>query len=337
MVRNQEWRLAVAGWAMWSCAASSLAAQPAVLDAAQAGDLRRLQAMVSTSPQLLNERNLAGQTVMHAAVLGRSHAACKWLLNQGADARAVDQDGDTPLHLAARGHSPEIAVMLMAHGADINATNQRGETPLLAAVSAGTAADAAARRATVERLLHGRADPARGDANGVRPLHAAAYRGREEVLTLLLPTATATGAAVNVRDRSGRTPMHHAALGGQVGIIEFLRSRGADINATDDRGETPLHAAARRFRTPVAEVLLASGAMVDARNKAGQTPLILLAASASNAEEIDTQLVEFAKVLHKHGCDIGARDASGATALDAAVARELPKLAEFLRRSGGAS
>lgn len=335
MVRKHEWRLAVAGWAMWACAASSFAAQPAVLDAAQAGDLRRLQAMVSTSPQLLNERNVAGQTVLHAAVLGRSPTTCKWLLSQGADARAVDQSGDTPLHLAARGHSPEIAVMLLARGADINAANERGETPLLVAVAAGTDADAAARRATVERLLNGKADLSRGDADGIRPLHAAAYRGREEVLTLLLPTAT--GAAVNVRDRSGRTPLHHAALGGHVGVVEFLRSRGADLNATDDRGETPLHAAARRFKTPAAEVMLAGGAAVDARNKAGQTPLILLAASAKDSEEIDTQLVEFAKVLLKYGCDVGARDASGATALDAAVERELPKLAEFLRQSGGAS
>ncbi len=337
MARNHEWRLAVAGWAMWACAASSFAAQPAVLDAAQAGDLRRLQTMVSTSPQLLNERNVAGQTVLHAAVLGRSPATCKWLLGQGADARAVDQSGDTPLHLSARNHSPEIAVMLLARGADINAANARGETPLLVAVSAGTDADAAARRATVERLLNGKADLSRGDADGIRPLHAAAYRGREEVLNLLLPTATATGAAVNVRDRSGRTPLHHAALGGHVGVVDFLRSRGADLNAMDDRGETPLHAAARRFKTPVAEVLLAGGAAVDARNKAGQTPLILLAASAKDSEEIDTQLVEFAKVLLKYGCDVGARDPSGATALDAAVERELPKLAEFLRQSGGAS
>lgn len=40
--------------------------------------------------------------------------------------------------------------------------------------------------------------------------------------------------------KDDRTPLHWAASGGHVAIIDFLKSRGADINAVDEVCTCPL-------------------------------------------------------------------------------------------------
>lgn len=39
----------------------------------------------------------------------------------------------------------------------------------------------------------------------------------------------------NLRDESGATPLHYAAIHGHRQIVRLLLERGADINATDSR------------------------------------------------------------------------------------------------------
>jgi ankyrin repeat protein len=44
----------------------------------------------------------------------------------------------------------------------------------------------------------------------------------------------------NLRDESGATPLHYAAMNGHRQIVQLLLERGADINSTDGRfGATP--------------------------------------------------------------------------------------------------
>jgi len=39
----------------------------------------------------------------------------------------------------------------------------------------------------------------------------------------------------NLKDESGATPLHYAAIHGHRQIVRLLLERGADINATDSR------------------------------------------------------------------------------------------------------
>ena len=50
----------------------------------------------------------------------------------------------------------------------------------------------------------------------------------------------AAGTDVNVKDKVGGTPLHHAAWQGHKEVIELLIAKGADVNATDRNGKTPL-------------------------------------------------------------------------------------------------
>jgi uncharacterized protein len=47
------------------------------------------------------------------------------------------------------------------------------------------------------------------------------------------------GASVQTRNAIGWTPLHDAAYGGNISLIDLLLSHSADINATDDTGNTP--------------------------------------------------------------------------------------------------
>lgn len=51
------------------------------------------------------------------------------LIRAGADARAVDVDGNTPLHFAFAYAHVEVGAMLSERGADMEARNGSGKTP----------------------------------------------------------------------------------------------------------------------------------------------------------------------------------------------------------------
>lgn len=75
------------------------------------------------------------------------------------------------------------------------------------------------------------------------------------------------------------TPLHDAALTGNVDLVEVLIAHGADVDARDVQGHTPLHLAIQEGHTKVAKVLIVNGADVNARlvDDAGvdMTPLYL--------------------------------------------------------------
>ncbi len=74
----------------------------------------------------------------------------------------------------------------------------------------------------------------------------------------------------------GWTPLHQAALSGQVSAIETLARLGASVNAAVEQnrwGGTPLHLAANLHRVGAIKALVACGASLEAKNSEGRTPL----------------------------------------------------------------
>jgi ankyrin repeat protein len=53
----------------------------------------------------------------------------QFLLNNGANIRATNNEGDTPLHLACAENSWEIVLRLLDKGADVHLKNIERETP----------------------------------------------------------------------------------------------------------------------------------------------------------------------------------------------------------------
>lgn len=99
-------------------------------------------------------------------------------------------------------------------------------------------------------------------------LHQAADYRCVEIMELLIRK----GADVNAMSENGEsgTPLHHTV---SARIAECLISNGADIDAQDSYGHTPLHEAAIDGNLEVAVTLINHGADIDIRNHSGWTPL----------------------------------------------------------------
>ena len=107
------------------------------------------------------------------------------------------------------------------------------------------------------------------DETGRTPLHYAALHGDVPQTRALLKG----GANPNAKDIHGRTPLHEAALASVTkgDIINMLLDAGADINAQEEGGNTPLHCAAMLTKRLLVDALLQRGARVDIQNGAGST------------------------------------------------------------------
>jgi hypothetical protein len=133
-------------------------------------------------------------------------------------------------------------------------------------------------------------------------LAKAAAAGNQDAVRALL----AGGRAVDEKDASEWTPLHHAAAGGFTTVVSLLLDRGADPNARDGFEMTPLHWAATLGRAEVAGLLTRRGARTDSRNDYGMTPIHLAA---------DDKVV---KMLCDAGADTNALDDRGRTPLHSA-------------------
>ena len=90
-----------------------------------------------------------------------------------------------------------------------------------------------------------------GGTGGLTALHSAAGRGEGILVRSLVPTHGA-----DCRDRLGRTPLMHAAIGGWPRCVGLLLKLRADIHATDGNGRTALLWAAYYGHTDVLKVLI---------------------------------------------------------------------------------
>ena len=129
-------------------------------------------------------------------------------------------------------------------------------TPLIGALMHNDAAEA-------KRLLQGGADPNEAAFAGLPPIVLAVVRQDLGLVRMMAER----GANLNVRDRSGATPLMWAAFNetGDATMVRELLDRGADPAATNKAGETALDWAMRRGTTAAVDALRAAGAS-DAAN-----------------------------------------------------------------------
>jgi len=136
----------------------------------------------------------------------------------------------------------------------------------------------------------------------VEPLHEAAYAGNLEEVTRLLEE----GAAVDVPDLEGRTPLMWASFNGHTAVDALLLENGAAINAREVNGRTALMYASSGPFAETVELLLEKGAEVNTQGTAeGFTALMTAAAEGQ---------VEVVRLLLAYGANLDLEDVDGDTA-----------------------
>jgi ankyrin repeat protein len=83
------------------------------------------------------------------------------------------------------------------------------------------------------------------------------------------------GADPNIKDNSGKTPLHEVLSKAEppIELVKTLLKAGADPNATTDEGRTPLHYAVLHDNPRLISLLLKHGADPTIKDNYGKTPL----------------------------------------------------------------
>lgn len=246
--------------------------------AAQKGELAKVEELLKQNPQVVHAKDETGRTPLHWAARGVHFDVLKLLIENGADVNARDNANIMALHsVAARGHQA-TAELLITHGADLTARDVTGNTPLSYAV-AGT------NKAIVDLLQrHGVKIPLQGE-DAQLLLHSAASSGYEEFVDLML----AQGVDFNLKDSRGGTLLHSAVDGGNKELVVMLLNNHHDVNAIDRFTITPIHIAAFNGNTEIIQLLAEKGADLNARTTAALTPLYF--AQFNNKKEAAELLV----------------------------------------------
>ncbi|MFC1766841.1 ankyrin repeat domain-containing protein [Planctomycetota bacterium] len=232
----------------------------ALCEAAYFGDVNAVRLLLEygANPNITDDY---GRTPLHAAagiecIEHQEDDALKiveLLVSRGADVNAgitTDVDGTrgrTPLHEAASisyvsydpvtddrivaGNIP-VLEFLLAHGAQADARDASGLNALLDALISESV--------DAMRLLvaHGADVNTRDSYDGWTVLHHAAYSLPFEQLEAV-QLLVSRGASIDARALDGETPLHKAALVGDMHIVNYLVKHGADLHASSRRGETP--------------------------------------------------------------------------------------------------
>jgi ankyrin len=203
-----------------------------LLQAARDGDLSRLRAELAGGADV-DAQDAEGTSALLHAILQHESAAAHFLLESGADPNVSTNEGWTPLHEAVDNVDPELVSALLARGAAPNAATEGAKWT---------------------------------------PLHLAAQRGFDDIVTLLLDHE---GLDAGARLRNGDTALVQAIRNGRVEAARVLARHGrAQLElGHGENGWTALHYAAHFGNEAIVKSLLDAGASVHTRTKSGNTVL----------------------------------------------------------------
>ena len=232
------------------------------------GDAKALETLIPRAKVegTLND-NLLRLGLQNACKKGKA-AAARLLLEEGAPTDLTGQKGSPALFWAVtqpqtKGHS-EVIKLLLSNDypgcpADKEHRDENGRTILMAAAWRG-------HNEALKLLLDDGADFNSSDVDDRTVLHNLAFdkrcRWNEETIRIILEREI----NIDAQDNKSRTALHWAAATGKPNMVAQLLTRtnypSANVNAQTSRGKTPLHLACRDDfpMRSIVEMLLQHGA-----------------------------------------------------------------------------
>ena len=136
---------------------------------------------------------------------------------------------------------------LLSQGANVDAVDNEQHSALHWAIVCG-------ELEALDLLQKAGANPSIPDSHGAMPIHYAvqmcaagsANREKQMICQMGLQRLLSMGVDIKVRDREGRDPLLWAASAGSIHAIKALVEEGASVSSQDRDGLSSLHCAASR-------------------------------------------------------------------------------------------
>lgn len=242
---------------------------------------------------IVNMQARHSDAVLHLAAQRGYVDIVRMLHEAGADINAKGSMSDTALQRAIAAGKTEVALCLIDAGVDVKEIRMDGECAIHLAVMVQLpeVVDALLSRDKSQISYLGR--------SGRSPLFHAVMNNDVAMVDKLI----GYGADVNeICNFDGFAPLHYAAIKDKPAMVECLIKHGATVDLKDRSGYTPLQRCALQECPSVkaAEMLIASKANVNLGEK---PPIYLLAAKASQRVP---QTLAMAKMLVERGADVHA-------------------------------
>ncbi|KXX79910.1 Ankyrin-2 [Madurella mycetomatis] len=144
------------------------------------------------------------------------------------------------------------------------------------------------------------------------------------------------GAAVNVQDSDGDTPLRTHVSAGNTENVKYLLKHGADPNIVSKLYGGPLHAAVRGTDLSLAKLLIEHGANTNlSAPTVYGTPLISACLQIKAKPDLDPDPdPEMARYLLEHGADVSGRGGLLSYPINAAALNSTPRLIDLLLSRG---
>ena len=214
-------------------------------------DLSKMKLLIQHGANT-NARATSGNTPLLISSVGqKKYEYVKLLLDNGADALAVNNKKENALIRAAQFGDTATISLLLSKGIDINALAGDSTTALLNAASN-------VNSPIVIHLLEKGADPDRICVFGLTALSVSVTYNDNESVNALLRKAK----KINIQGGGGFSPLMWAVYNDydNVAIINALLEKGADVNVKAHDGSTPLSWALKKGNTATVAVLRKAGA-----------------------------------------------------------------------------
>lgn len=243
------------------------------------GNLKAIDQLIASTPEIVRKTDGQGRTLMHWAALDGQTVIINRLLKAGAALDGEPKLYDaTPLTIALDNNCLSAAQLLLDKGAAARGRAGDAKTPLHAAAHM-------TNLKMMERLLSAGADINALDSEGETALHKAAATGDSTTCQFLVEHGCdlerTSKRKIKGRWR-GETALTRAVIERHEDIVLLLIKAGADINCRNDGGLTPLMVAATRKDRALCQLLIDNRADKNAVNRQNKTAGEMLPADATN-------------------------------------------------------